>query len=299
MRGWLERQAQFLGELGYRARVGDEPGGALRVDGVCPRLVAAIEAPRIAVIRILERAIAGERAPSADRLCAELPPAVIAAMAEQIESLVARSLSRYKPAKLEVPAEGPWRRAVREHLSHYCPGSLEQLDRTAARARAEPIDSAIFPTPLLDPAHRHAPCAADLEAAHQLPSDPDLGAARVRIHHEPPAHLWLSRDFDATLREVNERIVRAGAGDPLVSLRRVFPRIDNLALGAEPGKLRQAAALLGVELERRSRDARAAIAPHIEPSRGDRPALASLESLFEELTIPGMACEREIGGRSL
>jgi TrwC relaxase len=299
MRGWLERQAQLLGDLGYRARVGDEPGGALRVEGVCPRLLAAVEAPRIAVIRILEKAVAGERAPSADRLFAELPPAVIAAMAEQLESLVARSLSRFKPAKLEVPAEGPWRSAVREHLSHYCPGSLEQLDRTAARARAEPIESAIFPTPPLDPAHRHAPCAADIEAAHQLPCDPDLGGGRVRIDQEPLVPLWLARDFDATLRDVNERIVRAGPGDPLVSLRRIFPTIDHLSLGAEPAQLRQAAALLGVELERRSRDAGAEIPLRVEPARGDRPALASLESLFEELAAPGIACEREIGGRSL
>ena len=298
MHGWLERQAQLLGDLGYRARLVDEAGRSLRVDGVCPRLVAAVEAPRIAVIRLLEKAIAGDRTPSAERLADELLPVVIAAMAEQLESLVARSLSRYKPAKLEVPAEGPWRTAVREHLSHYCPGPLEELDRTAARARAEVFDSAIFPTPSLDAAHCHAPCAADLEAAHQLPRDPELGVASARMAYEPPAPLWLAREFDTALREVNERIVRAGPDDPLVSLRRIFPRIDHLAHAADPAQLRQAAALLGIEIERKSRDAEPA-PRHIGPLRGDRPALASLDSLFEEYALPGLAREGEIGGRSL
>jgi hypothetical protein len=299
MGGWMERQAQLLGDLGYRARIGDEPGGALRVDGVCPRLVAAVEAPRIAVIRILEKAIVGDRTPSADRLSAELPPAVIASMTDQLEALVARSLSRHKPAKLEVPAEGPWRNSVREHLSHYCPGSLELLDRTAARARAEPIDSTIFPAPSLDPSHCHAPSAADLEANQQLPCDPELGVAGVRSDHETPAPPWLAREFDATLREVNEQIVRAGPGDPLVSLRRILPGIDRLAIGAEPRELRLAAALLDVELDRRSRDSADRGISHMAQLRGDRPRLASLESLFEEPMVPGLACEREIGGRSL
>jgi hypothetical protein len=299
MQGWVERQALLLRDLGYRAHGGDGPGGALRVDGVCPRLVAAVEAPRIAVFRILEKVIAGDRTPSAGRLAGELPPSVIAAMAEQLESLVARSLSRYKPAKLEVPAEGPWRRAVREHLSHYCPASLNQLDRTAARAKAEPLDSTIFPSPSLDTAHRHAPSAADLGAAHQQPRDPELGIAGVRMDYEVPALPWLARDFDATLREVNERIVRAGPDDPLVSLRQIFPSIDHLAQGADPGQLRQAASLLGVEIERRSRDAGTAVARRFGPPRGERPTLASLESLFEEFALPSLVCEREIGGRSL
>jgi len=120
---WIARQAGILADLGYRAAVCGDSGAVLRVEGVCPRLLAAIEAPRIAVLRILERALVGDRPPSVERLGAELPAAVIAAMAMRLESLLARSLSHFKPHKFEVPSEGPWRTAVREHLSHYCPAT--------------------------------------------------------------------------------------------------------------------------------------------------------------------------------
>ena len=243
--GWASRQVSMLAELGYRASLGERQ--ALRVEGVCPRLVAAIEAPRIAVLRLLERALVGERPPSAARLEAELPPEVIAAMAEQLEALLARSIGSYRPAKIGIPAEGPWRGAVREHLSHHCPGALEMLDRAALRARATPLESAIFPTPPLDPAHCHAPCAESLGAAGQLPDDPELGACRPRIGAEAAAPAWLVREFGETLLEVNERNVRFGPDDPLVSLRGVLATIDHLTQGADPGQLRQSELLLGAD----------------------------------------------------
>jgi hypothetical protein len=297
---WIERQAEILSGLGYRAGVcGAGAAAVLRVDGVCPRLVAAIEAPRIAVLRILERAIVGDRPPCVERLGAELPPTVIAAMAEQLESLLARSLSFYKPAKIEIPSEGPWRAAVREHLSHYCPGSLESLDRTALRAKAAPFESAVFPTPQLDPAHRHAPGLEFLLATSQAPFDPELGRLSAAGRGAPEPSQWLAREFEATLREVNERIVSVGPDDPLVSLRRMLPRIDHLPEGAHPEQLRQSEALLGVELERRSRDAAMDAGGAERPARGRRVALASLENLFEDAALPRLACEQEIGGRSL
>ena len=90
---WTARQAGLLADLGYRADVGRGPHAVLRVEGVCPRLVAAIEAPRIAVLRMLERALAGDRRPSAERLSEELPPVVIAALSERIESLLCGNTS--------------------------------------------------------------------------------------------------------------------------------------------------------------------------------------------------------------
>jgi hypothetical protein len=292
---WADEQAEILRDLGYRAGVGE--GQALRVDGVCARLVAAIEAPRIAVLRLLERSLVGGGPPSAGRLAAELPPAVIAAMAEQLEALLARSLSSYKPAKIGIPSEGPWRGAVREHLSHYCPASLETLDRAALRARASPLESAVFPTPPLDPAHCHAPSAECLGAASQLPEDPELGAARAAAEEAAPA--WLVREFSETLLEVNERNVRFGPDDPLVSLRGLLSTIDQLPQGADPGQIRQSELLIGAELGRGAREAALEHTRAGRPGAAGRPPLASLEDLFEDAANTRVACEQEIGGRSL
>ncbi len=296
---WIAQQAGLLTDLGYHAEMCGEPNAFLRVEGVCPRLVAAIEAPRIAVLRILERAVVGDRPPSVERLCGELPPAVIAAMSEQLESLLARSLSFYKPAKIEIPSQGPWRSAVREHLSHYCPGSLELLDRSALRAKADIFESALFPGPELDPAHCHAPSIESLEAANQLPGDPELGAPSARERTEAGISGQLAREFDATLREVNERIVSVGPRDPLVSLRRILATIDHLVEGADREQLRQSRILLGVELERTERDTAVGGPCEGRTGPGHRVALASLDDLFENAADSRLACEQEIGGRSL
>ncbi len=292
---WAAGQAAMLADLGYRVSMGERQ--ALRVEGVCPRLVAATEAPRIAVLRLLERSLVGDRPPSAARLGTELPPEVIAAMAEQLEALLARSLAFYKPPKIGIPSEGPWRTAVREHLSHHCPASLEMLDKAALRARATPLESALFPTPPLDPAHFHAPCAESLEAAGQLPEDPELGASRARLGAETTAPAWLVREFCETLLEVNERNVRFGPDDPLVSLRGILATIDHLPHGADPGQLRQSELLLGAELGRAAREGD--LPRGVRPRLADRAPLAALEELAAGRPALGMACGREIGGRSL
>jgi TrwC relaxase len=294
---WAAGQAEMLADLGYRAGMGE--GQALRVEGVCPRLVAAIEAPRIAVLRLLEKALVGDRPPSAARLAAELPEAVLASMAEQLEALLARSLTSFKPAKIGIPSEGPWRASVREHLSHHCPGSLEMLDRAALRARATPLESSLFPTPPLDPAHCHAPTAESLGAESQLPEDPELGAARAGIGPEATAPAWLVRAFSETLLEVNERNVRFGPADPLVSLRGILSTIDQLAQGADPGQLRQSELLLGAELGRGPREGARELARGGRPGAADRAPLAPLEEFIGDAATLRMACEREIGGRSL
>jgi hypothetical protein len=296
---WTARQAGLLADLGYRPEIGCGPHPVLRVEGVCPRLVAAIEAPRIAVLRMLERALAGDRPPSAERLSAELPAVVIAALAEQLESLLARDLWRFKPAKIEIPSEGPWRGAVREHLSHYCPDSLDQLDKCARRAQADIFESPVFSVPPLDQAHCHAPSSESLDAAHQMPCDADLGATLSRGRNDAGDSGLLAREFDATLREVNERIVSVGPQDPLVSLRRLLAAIDHVPAGADQEQLRQSGTLLDVELERWEHRRGDGFARERRPGIGHRVPLASLDDLFAEATIPRMACEQEIGGRSL
>jgi hypothetical protein len=291
---WLERQAGALSDLGYRVAPADATQ-SLRVEGVSAKLVAAMEAPRIAVLRLLERIIAGDRPPSVERLGAELPPEVIAAMAEQLESVLARSLWHCKPSKIAVPADGPWRGAVRGYLARCCPEALSGVDAAAARAKAVPCESALFPTPQLDTAHCHAPTAEALEAANQAPTDPELGALCAQPQPEQAASPWLVREFEKTLEEVHERLARPGPSDPLVCLRGMLATIDQLPRGAEAHQLRQADLFLGVELDRRAREFSNEDALGI----GRRAPLASLDELFESACMERTACEQEIGGRSL
>jgi hypothetical protein len=295
---WVATQAQALSELGYRVSLGTDGAPALRVDGVSGRLVASMQAPRIAVMRILERIATGGRFPSAERLGAELPAVVIAAMAEQLESMIARSHSFFRPPKIGLPSEGPWRSAVREHLGRYCPGSLATLDAAAARARAVPCESSLFPTPPLDTAHIHVPAAEMLEAGDQRSSDPELGASGMPAPRTPAAPPWLAREFEETLAEVHERIVRVGPDDPLVGLRRILATIDQLAEGADVEQLRQSELLLGVEFGLRERRDAGMEARDVAP-RPARIPLATLEELFEGASHGRMVQEREIGGRSL
>ena len=70
---WVARQAGALSDLGYLPVVSGGAAPSLNVEGVCGTLLAALEAPRIAVLRILERIIVGERPPCVERLGAELP----------------------------------------------------------------------------------------------------------------------------------------------------------------------------------------------------------------------------------
>jgi len=231
---WLDRQADLLSDLGYRVAPGCGRSPALCVNGVSDRLLAAMRAPRIAILRMLERMIAGEREPSVERLGADLPLAVIATMAEQLESVLAGSASSYKPAKIGVPSEGPWRAAVREHLGHACRGELAQLDAAAARAHAVPIESAVFANPAQDAAHRHAPGAGAFDARLQMPTDSELGAENGHSYAPRTAPAWIVREFEETLAEVNERLAKAGPDDPLIRLRLMLDRIDSLAEGVSP-----------------------------------------------------------------
>jgi len=98
---------------------------------------------------------------------------------------------------------------------------------------------------------------------------------------------------------VNERIARAGPGDPLVALRGLLATIDHLPVGASREQLAQSRALLGVELERRGRDT-----PEGSPweARADSPArdrLVPLEQLFDDFLVPSRGYGRPMGGPSL
>lgn len=297
--GWATRQAEALSDLGYRVRVEGNDLPELRVDGVSRSLIAAIQAPRIAVLRLLERMIVGDHPRCCGQLGTELPAAVIASMAEQVESALALYHARYKPAKVAVPPEGPWRASVREHLCRCCPGSLAALDSAAARARATLYSAALYPSPPLDPAHCHVSAIGSFEAACQMPCDPELGVQALGEAPERVACPWLAREFEAALGEVSEAVARAGPGEALAPTRRLLATIDQLAEGADPEQLRQSRILLDVELERR------AMAPADHPTLEAGPrlpargALVSLDQLFEDAPSLLHLREQEIGGRSL
>jgi hypothetical protein len=76
-------------------------------------------------------------------------------------------------------------------------------------------------------------------------------------------------------------------------------RIDNLAEGARPEQLDQAALFVEGELRRRSQQAERAVALDGQRLRGDRGPLLSLDELYEGALVAEAVGGREIGGRSL
>jgi hypothetical protein len=299
MQQWPQRQAEILSELGYRVALRGERTPSLKVEGVSGKILAAMEAPRIAVIRILERMIGGDGPAAPQRLASELPPTVIAAMADQLEALVASSLAFHRPTKIGIPSEGPWRTSVREHIGLLCPDALLALDAAAVRAKATFFGESLVPSPAQDGSHRHAPAADALEADRQLPCDAELSGVGPRPAPAHPAAPWLVREFTAMLANVNERIVRSGAADPLTALRGMIPALDHLSEGADPVQLNQSHLLLGVELDRAAQREAGTSLSRTSLGMAGRFPLTSLDELFEAAQAPRLACEPEIGGRSL
>ena len=297
--GWTARQAEALSDLGYRARIVGDTYPELRVDGVSRGLVTAIQAPRIAVLRLLERMIVGDHPRSAGHLGTELPAAVIAAMADQVGSALAHYHSHYRPAKVGVPPEGPWRASVRAHLVRSCPASLAALDSAAAHARATPYGSALFPSPSLDSAHCHVSTIESLDAALQLPCDSELAPQPLREIPEREACPWLAREFEAVLSEVRENLGRSGPAEVLAPTLRLLATIDQLSEAAGPEQLHQSRILLDVELERRARALSGSPTREAGISVPARGGLVSLDQLFEDASLGRHPLEQEIGGRSL
>ena len=296
--GWVGLQAEALRDLGYRVGVQGADLPELSVDGVSPKLIRATQAPRIAVLRLVERILLGNLPPSPTRLASELPVAVIASMADQIECSLAGAPWYHKPAKIGLPSEGPWRTSVREYLRSHCPSALVLIDGAAARAKATPYGAALFPAPARDPAHIHVPSLSCLESPLQGPQAPELGTGWPVRATAPAASLWLAREFDRTLDEVHSRNASAGPADPLVSMGGILQRIDHLREGASLEQLRQCRSLLEVELDRRAKEcpprperAEAGISPNRR--------LVPLEQLFDNFVLSGRAPSHEIGGRSL
>jgi hypothetical protein len=295
---WISAQADVLRDLGYRAVVKGDRAPLLDVAGVSESMTAAMQAPRIAVLRILERLVAGGRPASPDRLCGELPVAVIASMAEQIETILARSLWRFKPGKIAIPSQGPWRSAVRQHLSHLCPAGLDRLDAESARARAVPCTAAMFPTPQEDEAHCHGPDLDHLEAPAQEPRDPELGLA-PRAPPSRPFSRWLAEEFERTLVEVHEGIVRPDGSQDLPQLRALAQRLDSLVEAASPEQARQSIRLIEGALDLKEFQRTSESNAHELPLRPSRARLTSIDELFEMACSSNLAAEREIGGRCL
>lgn len=290
LRHWVARQAEVLSELGYSVRIRGTRAPALSVQGVPEKLLAAHEAPRIAVLRLLQRLVGG-----GGPFSPELPTAAIAAMASQLESLIARSVAFYKPPKLGIPAAGSWHRAVRGHLACHCPDALAALDQAARRARAVPGGATLFPAPPGDAAHLHAAQADARAVPAQGPTDPELGLEGETPAAERAPSAWLAREFAAGLTEVNERVVRSGPADSLASFRELLAEIDQLADGPDLSQVEDARNLLTSELDRCEGLAPAEAAGRVAAHRAP---LASIDELFEAATSR-LVCEPEVGGRGL
>jgi hypothetical protein len=288
---WVERQADRLNALGYLADVRGRSAGTLAVRGVPGKLLSALEAPRIAVLQLLERLVLGQPLEAPGRHDRELPRSAIATMAEHLADAVRQSLAWFRPPKIALPAEGPWRAAVRAHLRLYCADGLAALDAVALRARAVPWERGGLPVPAEDAAHRHALDPRELAAPPQRPTEPELGADRGPGEAPQPS-AWLAREFAAALQEVSERIVRAGPADPFTAQRELLGEVDRGAGGATCSEVAASQALVDAELERRREPCDRAVRP--PPTWDFRPALPRLP----ELAVAEPSLARDLGGRS-
>jgi hypothetical protein len=179
-----------------------------------------MEAPDLAVIGLLKTLLTS---PGSNFVFEDLlrsSPGIIASLTEQLECFLSKEIARNRPAKFGVPSEGPWRNAVRQQLSHCCPAALDILDKEARRARAVPIESALFPNPACDIGHSHL---RDYERDNpgQTPSEPELLASGMDVPR--PFRIPSQRLLDLYLSEldsVREKIVRAPASDCLSGIRR-------------------------------------------------------------------------------
>jgi len=293
---WVERQADRLNALGYVADVRGRHSPAIAVRGLPGKLLSALEAPRIAVLRLLERLVLGPAAVAPGRLDQEMPLSAIATMAEHLGDAIRQAVSFYRPPKIALPTDGPWRTAVRSHLRLYCADGLSALDAVALRAKATPCERCGLPTPAEDAAHRHAFDPDELRVPVQHPSEPELGADREAARDERRPSAWLAREFATALQEIGEGIVRAGPTDPFAAERETLGEIDRAAGNFSVPEVIAAQALIDSELERRQGPEDRV--PRFSPGFEFRPPLALVPDLrVAEPAVP-LSAGREMGGRS-
>jgi len=296
-------QGEILSELGYKIDFSGDAASGLRIQGVSERLLAAMEAPRIAVLRLLERMLGENGGSQIPGFGGETGTAMIAAMADRLESMLVQSLSFYRPPKVALPSAGPWQRAVRANLAQVCPGDLEALDGAVIQARAMRADrpasvrsatAQTFTASPLDQAHRHVPALEAFAAREQQGLDPDF----VRnFQREPPDDepcLWLARQFEETFQTVRTDIRQGGLYRPF---RRTLLQIDQCSEGASLEELKRADRILMTEVEHRAKWFAAELIRNVAPpwSR-DRP-LDAPEHLFETPAAALGLGGRERGGR--
>lgn len=307
--GGRERQAERLRALGYAAEVPRDPWDGIQVRGVSPTLLATMAAPRTALLRLLERLMGSQGGPERAAHGTEREAAVIAAMADRLESIVAHSLSLYRPPKVALPFEGPWRTAVDGHLRGVCPADLAALHGAAGAARSKRGGDAVegsergaawtaFPVPASDRGHQHRPDPAAFDARDQLGEDCELNEDLSAPGRLPAPSLWLVRHYEDELAAVRREIA-AGVGQrPDARWRRASARLDALTTGPEVADLLAAERDLDAGIGRHARQFPDEIAQAARLERRVAPALASLDELFERSRIAGGLAVRERGGLS-
>jgi len=310
--GGLERQAERLRDLGYRVDLPRDACDGLRVSGVSETLLGAMRAPRLALLRLLHRLVGEAADPARATDGTEREAAVIAAMADRLEATVVGALSFYRPPKLGLPAEGPWRTSVAAHLRELCPQDLEAMRATAAAARAKRNDGATFPdrppewsvipVPAADAGHRHTAAAGELQARDQQPIDSELADRLTPAERGPVPSLWLVRQYESELASVQRELASRSQPELQATWVRAAARIDALPAGPDLVGSVEAERTLDACLDRPLRpvvgDVRAVSAAPTPKA----PAFASLDELFARARAEGRSARlqpmRERGGLS-
>lgn len=253
-----------LRSLGYEAYPPTESSCGIRVEGVSEALLTAIEAPRIAVLRLMERLLGENGGGWVLEPGGRAAATAVAALAQRLESRVAQSVVAYPPPKISLPTEGPWRTAVRSGLRAVCAAGIDSIDAAVVQARrctgisnrpAFPPNHSSASTmiaSILDEAHVHGVALDGLLARDQDPTDSDLIADFPRVPPDDPC-LWLAAEFEATLLEVRSNLSRGGREDLYAASRLTWYGWDRRDGEPDLAELRSADRILLERIERRPR----------------------------------------------
>ena len=306
---WLSSQAALLTSLGYEATVREESPRGLWVDGVDARILATIDAPRLAVLRMLEslmgpdpwRGLVDPSSPSTKPL--------LACMMDHLERSVRESVSYFRPPKLPLPMEGPWRESVSRHLQDHCPVDFARMRATANTAQGKSVlgdlahDASVtmIAASADDPCHMHALGVEAHDAAPQRPADADLNSWYYDTVPIPGPSLWLSRAFAEAYADVRMEIFglkRSGKGLEGQATLRLCEQAEGY-VGLEEARRETRALTTTIERNNRQLGYDAAATP-------PGPAPKTPPRILEELSFCGpnqartlVVEERSRGGRSL